>query len=168
MSAGQFELRVLVLSQRECGGPVSLQIVALIAAIFVWRACELAVVLVLVAVRTALEIDNLEDRSLALGNVAATALNLGVAIDERVFRFRMGLHIEQRRLPILHVVTGRTLDPFRTLCELSVVIVLMAVGAFRKSKFFLEVPFDVASHALHRRVLAEQGILGLVVIEIVA
>jgi len=103
--ARQFELGVLVLGQRECRWAVSLQIVALIAAVFVRRTGELGIVLVFVAVHTTLEVDNLEDRRLALGNVAAAALNLGVSVDERVFRFRMGLDVEQGRLPSLHVVT---------------------------------------------------------------
>lgn len=47
-------------------------------------------------------------------------------------------------------------------------IVLVAVRAFRKCNVFLEVSLDVASHTLHRRVLAQQRIFRLVVIEIVA
>src|SRR2546430_3888282 len=129
VSAGQLKLGLLVLRQSEGRWPVSLQIVALVAAILVWLTCELVVVFVLVAVRATLEFDDLEDRGLPLGDVAAAALYLRVPVNQGIVCFRVGLYVEQRRLPALHVVTRRALDSFRPLGELPVVVVLVAVDA---------------------------------------
>ena len=52
--------------------------------------------------------------------------------------------------------------PFR---KLPIVIVLVAIGAFREGKLFFEISFYVAGLAFHRGVLAFQRIFGLGVIE---
>src|SRR5258705_6857368 len=94
VSAGQVKLRLLVLRQGEGRWPVSLQIVALVAAVFVRLTRELVVVLIFVAVRTALEFDDLEDRGLTLRDMTAAALHLRVPVDQGIVRFAMALHIE--------------------------------------------------------------------------
>ena len=168
MSAGQFKLGVLVQRQGEGRWPVSLHVVALVAAVFVRLTRELVVVLVFVAVRAALEIHDLEDRGLPLREVAAAALHLRMPLNQGIFGFRVCLYVEQGRLPALHLVTRRALDTLGPLRELPVVVVLVAVSALRKGQVFLKVAFHVACHALDGRVFSKQGILRHRVVEVVA
>ena len=65
-------------------------------------------------------------------------------------------------MDVVTIGTFDTAGPFR---ELPVVLVLVAVGAFCEGKLFLEIPFNVASLAFHRGVLALQRIFRLGVIE---
>lgn len=67
---------------------------ALVALVLVRFAGKLIVVPILVAVSTAFELDDLEDRFFPLGNVALVALYLGVAINEGIVRLGMRFHIE--------------------------------------------------------------------------
>src|SRR4029077_8274773 len=97
---------------------------ALVASVLVRLTRELVVVFIFVAVRATLEFDDLEDRGLALGDMTAAALHLRVPVNQGIVRLRMGLHIEQGRLPALHVMTRRALDSLRALSELPVVIIL--------------------------------------------
>src|SRR5882762_143239 len=168
MSAGQFKLGLLVLCQREGRWPVSFEVVALVAAVFVRLPRELFVVFIFVTVGAALEIHDLKDRGLALGRVATAAVHLRVPVNQGIVGFRVGLHVEQRRLPALHVVTRRALDSLRPLGELSVVVVLVTVDALRERQLFLEVALYMACLALNGRVFSKQGILRLRVVEVIA
>ena len=73
---------------------------------------------------------------------------------------------EGRRLEPIYTVARRALASIRTLGELtSVRIRLVTIHALLKRKRFLEIPTFVTSLALHRLVLAQQGILRLRMIE---
>lgn len=165
MPARKFESRLLVLSKSEGRRTVSLQVVTLVALVFVGLAGELVVVLVHMAIGATLEVRDLENRVLALGRVTLVALQLGMSIDERIITLGMRLHVEQRGLPALDVVAVGALDAPGPLRELPVVLVLVAIGAFRKRELFLKVSFHMAGLAFHRSVLALQRIFGLGVIE---
>ena len=166
VAARQLEPRLLMLGKREGRRTVTLERVALIALVLVRLRRELAVVLVFVAIGAALEIHDLEDRLFAFRRVTLLALQLGVSVDQRVVRLGVRLDVEQRRLPSLHVVTAGTLDAVRlTFRKLTVVLVLVAVSTFCKREFLLEVAIRVAASAVHGGMLAQQGILGLRVIE---
>jgi len=162
VAASQLELRLLMLGQREGRRTVTLEGVTLIALVFVRLRRELAIVLVFVAIGAAFEVRDLKDRVFAFRRVTLLTLQFGVPIDQRVVGLGVRLDVEQRRLPSLHVVTTGTLDAVRlTFRKLSVVLVFVAVGAFCKREFLLEVAIRVATSAIHGGMLAQQRILGL-------
>ena len=78
MAAGQNELGLFVLCQRECRRFVPLQIVAAITTVEIRSGGELSCMLVGVAVRTALELD-LEQRIFPVGSVASRAEHCGMS-----------------------------------------------------------------------------------------
>ena len=162
VAARQLELRLLMLGQREGRRTVTLEGVTLIALVFVRLRRELAIVLVFVAIGAAFEVRDLKDRVFAFRRMTLLTLQFGVPVDQRVVGLGVRLDVEQRRLPSLHVVTTGTLDAVRlTFRKLSVVLVFVAVGAFCKREFFLEVAIRVATSAIHSGMLAQQRILGL-------
>lgn len=57
MAAGQREVCLLVIGQRECGRPVSLEIVATVACVEIRRGSELASMTIGVTLRAAVELD---------------------------------------------------------------------------------------------------------------
>jgi len=151
--------------QREGGWAVTLQIVTPVALVLVRLGGELIVVLILVAIGALIEFDDPEDRVFPLGAVALIALNYRVAIDERILGFRVGLDVEQGRLPAIDRVTRGAVDAVRTLGELAIVLVFVAVRALGEGEFFLEVALQVASFAFDGLVFSRQRVLGLGVIE---
>ena len=80
----------------------------------------------------------------------------------------MFLQGEQGRLPALHFVTGGALAAIRTLGELSIVSVFVAVGTFGERDLFLEISVGMALGALDLRVLSLKRILRFRVIEALA
>lgn len=83
--ASQNEFRGFVARQRECGRLVPLQVVAALTTIEVWGSCKLSRMFVSMAVGTALKLD-LEERVLALGNVASRTLHGCVSALQRIVR----------------------------------------------------------------------------------
>src|SRR5579862_1518006 len=154
-----------MLRQGEGGRAVALQIVTLIALVLKWLTSELVVVLILVAIGALIEFGDPEDRVFPFGDVALIALNFRMAFDERIVGFRVGLDVEQGRLPALDRVTRGAFDSVRTLGELAIVLVLVAVRALGEGEFFLEVALQVASFAFDGLVFSRQRVLGLGVIE---
>lgn len=77
----ELELGLLVLCQCEGGRTVALQVVTLVALVFIGLGRELIVVLVHVAIGAALKVRDLEYRVLTLWGVALIALHLGVTFD---------------------------------------------------------------------------------------
>ena len=165
MAASELEAGLFVLGERKRRRLESLQRVALLALIQPGRSGELRLVLVVVAVQAAGELD-LVKRVLPLRDMALRALEFRVLAFERVCGGGMRLHIELGRFPAVEVVAGRALAAIGALRELAVVRILMAVHALGERQFFLEVAIGVAGDAFHRLVLAEKRVLGLGVIEI--
>ena len=79
---------------REGGRAVTLQVVTLVALVLVRLGGELVVVLVLVAIGALIEFDDPEDRVFPLGDVALIALDFGMAFDERIVGFCVGLDVK--------------------------------------------------------------------------
>jgi len=100
------------------------------------------------------------------GKVAFRAGDLSVAALKRVRGRRVRVHIEERRFPSLNVV-ARGAFPFVTpLGKLaSVRIGCVAFCATLEGDRLLEISSRVTLQAVHLRVLAEQRILGLRVVE---
>ena len=73
----------------------------------------------------------------------------------------MLLHREQGRLPALYVVAGGALAAVRTLGELAVMGVLVAIRALLEWDLLFEIAIGVALAATDLLVLAFQGILRL-------
>ena len=94
VTASQLEPGLLMLCQSIGGRAVALQIVALIALVFVRLARELVIVLVHVAIGAALEGRDFENRVLAFWRVTLVALQLGMSIDERVVGLGVRLDVE--------------------------------------------------------------------------
>ena len=165
MAAGKLEAGLFVLGERKRRRLESLDRVALFALIQPGRSGELRLVLVMVAIQAAGELDSVK-RVPSLRDVALGALELRVLAFERVCSRGMRLHIELGRFPSVDVVAGRALAAVGTLHELSVVRVLVAVHALGEWKLFLEVADGVTGNAVHGLVLAEQRVLRFGVIKI--
>lgn len=104
---------------------------AAFAAIIVRCSGELTSMDVFVAVHAVRKF-HLVNSGLAGGNVAFRAFDLGVLAFQRVARTCVLLHPKQRWFPAFDGVTLRALSLFRAACELTLVDVLMAVGAVRE------------------------------------
>ena len=155
----------LVPRQGEGGWAESLQVMATITSVEVRRRDKLAGMLILVAIGAMLELD-LEQRVFALGNMALIALHGGVFPFQRVSRRRVVVHRELGGLEALYRMARGALTTSGALGELPVVrIRLVTIHALLEGQRLLEVSASVALHTLYRRVLAQQGILGLRVIE---
>ena len=164
MASGELEASLFVLGERKRCRLESLERVALLALIQPGCSGELCLVLVVVAVHAAGELDFVE-RVFSLRDMALAAFEFRVFAFERVCGGGMRLHIELGRLPAVDVVAGRALAAIGPLHELAIVRVFVAVHALGERQFFLEVAIGVAGNALHGLVLAEQRVLGLGVIE---
>jgi len=153
-----------VFRQRKCGRAVSLKIVALLAVIDVRYSGELPPMLIFVAVHTLRELHQVES-VLAFWNMAFGALDGRMLLHQRIGRRRMFFHPERCRLESLDVVAGGALAFIRTLHELPVVFVFVAVEAVLKSQRLLEIAARVATQTIHRLVLSFQWIFRFGVIE---
>ena len=137
--AGQFELCLLMLCQGEGRRTIPLQGVALITLVLVWLSCELVVVLVLVTIGAAFEAGDFEDRVFALGGVALVTCHLRVTLEQGVVGLGMGLNVEERRFPSVHLVAGGAFDAFGSLGKLALVFILVAVGTSCECQLLLKV-----------------------------
>lgn len=93
MASGELEPGLLVLGERERGWFEPFRVMALLAPVQPRRRSKLCLVLVVVAVQAARELDPVQ-RVLALGDVAAGAFHFRVSAFERVFRGGVGLHVK--------------------------------------------------------------------------
>ena len=79
-----------------------------------------------------------------------------MALNQRISGLGVSLYVKQRRLPSLYFVAAGTLDAVRLpLGELTLVVVLVAVGALGKRDRLLEVSIRMALNALDRRVFSQ-------------
>jgi len=163
--AGQWEFRLFVLGDGKQSAVKIRYRMAGLAAVQVRFSCKLAVVGIFVTVRATGELDFI-NRLFASGNVALSAFYLCVLSFQRILGSRMLLDAKQRRLPSLHFVAFRTLAFLRTIRELAVMNVLVAVRTIGKLERLFEVPASMASNATHLDVFPQQGILCLGVIEL--
>jgi hypothetical protein len=155
----------LVGNQRERRWLEALDCVALVALVLPGCASELRLVLIVMAVEAAGELD-LVQRFLPLGNVASSALYFGMLALQRILSRSVRLHIKFRRFPSVDVVAGRALACIRPLEKLSVMCVLVTVGALRELERLLEIAIAVAGSAFDAAVLTLERILGFGMVEI--
>lgn len=142
--------------QGKRGWLVSLQIVAPLTAIEVWRGRKLSRVLVGVAVSAALELD-FEQSVCALGDVAPGARHHGVSALQGIRRRGVVFHGEGRRLESLDRVTGTALATLRAFGKLSLVRVrLVTIRALLEHQRLLEISTRVALRTFHRGMFAQQ------------
>jgi len=141
--------------------------VTLLALVEPGRGGELGLVLVVVAVEAASELDPVAC-VFAFGDVALCAFEFRVFALQRILRCGVSFQIELGRPPPVNVMAGRALTAVRALEELTVVGVLVAIRAFGERKRLFEIAVGVARAARHSLVLAEQREFGLGVIEIKA
>ena len=127
---------------------------ALLALVEPWRSGELGLVLVVMAVEAAREFDVVE-RVFSLREMALRALECRVLALQRILRRGMSLHIEFRRLPSIDIVTGGAFPGVGTLCELTVVGIPVAVGAFGERERLFEIAIGVAGAASYGLMLAQ-------------
>ena len=121
---------------------------------------------VVVAVGTKLKLD-LVECVLSLRRVTLTAFQAHVPALQRICSCRMFLDAKPGRLESVNRVTGGALAAVGSLRKLPAVRVrLMAIRALIEGDSLLEVTASVALNALHLRMLSEQRILCLRVIEI--
>lgn len=93
MAASEGETDLLVSSQGECGRNEPVQIVALLAAVFIRIAGELRIVLIFMAV-SALRKRKFVERVFAFGQMALGTFERRVLAFERIGRLLMSFHIE--------------------------------------------------------------------------
>ena len=165
MPACQHKPGLLVLRQGEGGRPISIQRVALLAAVQVGRRGELSLVLVFVAVPAARELD-LVQRVSALGDVTLRALHGGVLGFERVSGRRVLFHAKFRRFESFHGVTRGAFPTISPLDELAFMLVLMAIHALLEGDRLLEIAAPMALQAIDTLVFPDQRVLGLGVVKV--
>lgn len=151
--------------QREGRWLVTIEIVATIAAIYIWRARELPSVLIAVAIGAALKFD-FENSAFSFRNMTLRAFKFGMPALQGVGGRSMILQSECGRLPSRYGVTRGTFAASRSLSELAIVWVgLMAGGAFLEREWLLEIAAAVTLNAADIRVPPQQRILRSGVIE---
>ena len=139
---------------------------ALIALIQIGRPGKLLCMPVVVAVGTKLKLD-LVECVLSLRRVTLTAFQAHVPALQRICSCRMFLDAKLGRLESVNRVTRGALAAIGSFRKLPTVRVwLMAIRALIEGDSLLEVTASVALNALHLRMLSEQRILCLRVIEI--
>src|ERR1700687_3774295 len=138
MAAGELGAGLFVPGERKRRRLESLKRVAFLALVQPGRSGELGLVLVVVAVQAAGELDFVK-RFLSFCDMALRALEFRVLAFERVCGGGMLLAIESGRFPAVDVVAGRALAAIGTLREMSVVRIFVAVHALGEGQIFLEV-----------------------------
>ena len=124
--------------------------------------------LVGMAVGAKLELDLVES-VFSLRGVTLHALQARVTALQGISGCRMFLDTELRRLKSIDSMTGLARAAVGPLGELPVMgIGFVAIRALIESDGFLEVALSVALHAFHLRMLAQQRIFCLRVVEILA
>lgn len=118
MRAGERESRGVVLCQGKSSGPKTLHVVAVLAAVLVRSCDELAFVNIRMTGR-ALHVLNCKYCINALRYVALCAGNRGVLPFQRIFGFRVLLHIESSCPKTVYRMTEGTIGAKSALSELS-------------------------------------------------
>jgi len=131
---------LLMLCEGESGRLVPLQIVALIAGIEIRRCNKLTGMAILMTIGAIIKLYPVQ-RVLAFWNMALRALHTNMTALERVLRRSVLLHGKQRGLPALDLVTSGAFAGIRTLGELTVMSVLVAIGTLFELDLLLEIPF---------------------------
>jgi len=130
--------------------------VALLATIAPRRAGKLSLVLVLVAIDALGEFD-FEFCVFAGGRVARIAFHAGMRKRERETGFGVIGDGEYRGAPTLHGMAAFAASSIGALRKLTLMLVFVAVGAYRMRNGCFEVAVFMTAHAGHVDVLALQG-----------
>jgi hypothetical protein len=153
-------------SQSECGRLVAVKCVALLTVVQIRGGCELSLVLVAVAVETAIELD-LEHGFFAAWDMALRTLQSGVLALQWIRGSRMFVQSELGRLESFHAVTGVALRTARAFCELSLMLIAVTIHALLEGEWLLEITIAMAGEAVRLLVLPRQGKLGPGMIKVV-
>lgn len=164
VSSGQHKPGLLVLRQSEGGRPIPIYGVALLAAVQVRHGCELSLMLVLVAIQAARELDPVEGRA-ALGDVTLGALHRGVLGFERVSGRGVLFDTKFCRFESLYCMAGGAFPSICALYELTLVLILVAIHALLEGDRSLEIAAPVALEAINALMFPHQRIFGLGVIK---
>jgi len=146
MAFGENEARFFVSRQAKRRRPITLQVMALLAAVCVRCTSELALMLILVAVHTFGEC-NLVERVFTLRNMTFCAGHRSVLVLQGIGAGCVFFDSKKRWLESPHVMTSRAFDPGRALGKLPIVNVFVAVGAFLERQRLLEIPAGMALRA---------------------
>lgn len=156
MTSAQSKRCFVVPAQAECRWQKSLQIVAMLAAIEVWRGGELPGMLIPMAVRAVLKL-HLVDRGFAPRNVTLRARQCGMLTLERIRRHRVFLDSELSRFEAVDVVAGRAFISTCALGKLSPVrIRAVTICTLLKYQCSSEISSGVALHTFHLGVPAKK------------
>lgn len=164
--SGQYEPGLLVPRQPKRGGLVAVERVTLLAPVQIRRGRELRLVFVFVAVEAATEFD-LVKRLFAARDMALRALQGGVLALQGIGGSRMLLQTEHCRLESFHAMTGGAFLAAHAFCELSLMLIVVAIHTLPKSERLLEIALAMAGDAFHLLVFPQQRILGLGMIKAV-
>src|SRR5260370_38016987 len=165
VAASQREAALLVPCDGEIRHLPGIAVVALFASVLPWIAADLSLVLVVVvAIGASGEFDFVL-RVFACGYVARGAFDVGVRRNQRVLGFGVVRSRECRGAPSLYGVTALAFAFVRPLCELSLVFVLVAIGAGGEGNLCFEVAALVAVNAGYLTVFSNQRVGGLGVVE---
>lgn len=165
MAARQYETSLFMTRQRKCRGMVSVQSMAFLTLIEVWRRRKLGCVPIRVTVRTELELDLVEG-VLAPRNMTLRAFQASVPALQRIRARRMFFDPELGGLESVNGVARRAFAAIGALGELAVVrIRLVAIRALIEGNGLLEIALSVALHAFDLGMFSQQWILGFRMIE---
>lgn len=131
---------------------------ALVAAVQVRRGCKLSLMLIFVAVH-ALGECNFVTCVFALWNMALRTGYSSMLLPQGIGAGRVRFHVERRWFETVNGVARGALNARRPFGELSIVNVLVAVGALLEGQRLLEVPIGVALRTFDGLVLAQKRIL---------
>ena len=165
VSAGQNESSVTMFGDGKGRTVKILHCVATFTFVFVGRSRKLPVMRVLVAVQAGGEL-HLVDGVFACRQMAFRAFDSNVFSPQRISGGVMFLDAKERWLPAFYGMALRAFAFFGPRFELALVrIRLMAVVAIRKLQGLLEFPVHMTLHAVYCRMLAQQRIFRLRVVE---
>jgi hypothetical protein len=166
MASGQLKPGVLVLRQRECGRPKSLDRVARLATVQQGRGCELSLVSVAVTIHALGELDAIK-RCLTRGQMAFLAAYRRVLALQRVTGGFVLHQSKLGRLEAFHGMAPRALAGVGALQELAAVrIRTVAIAALLECDRLFEIAARVALLAAQQRVFSYQWVFRTCVIEL--
>jgi hypothetical protein len=99
--------------------------------------------------------------------MALLALQSGVLALQWIFSSRMFLQPELSGLESFHAVTGGTLLTAHAVCELTLMLIAVAIHTLLEGERLLEIAFAMAGDAIHLLVFPQQWIVGLRMIKTV-
>jgi hypothetical protein len=146
----------VVPAQAECGRLEPLQIVAILAAIEMRRGCELASMLIGVAIGATLKL-HFEDCVFTSSEMTLRARHCGMLSLQGIRGLGVLLEPEFCRFKAVDSVAGRALTAARPLGELSAVrIGTVAIGTLLERQRLFEISSGVTTHTVHLSVLSKQ------------